>query len=146
MKPAERFLKQPKHFWANVRAVSQETGYTDKHQRIKAPTLQDIQAALGRARLSSTHIVNPHGRATKLGKTLHSYFRYRAEVLNGFVEPRLMDRASAKLEFERLRTRLCPKCPLPMNKQTGEKKAPAYLTGDRQHADRAECGRHGVRL
>src|SRR5437763_27890 len=32
-------------------------------------------------------------------------------------------------EFEKLRTRLRPTCPLPMNKQKGEKKNYAFLTG-----------------
>src|SRR5204863_9130422 len=68
-------------------------------------------------------------RATPLGKTLHAYFKYRADVLNTFVEPRLMTLKRAKQEFETLRTKLCPKCPLPLNKQKGEKKAPAYFTG-----------------
>ena len=29
MKPDPRFLKQPKSFWANVRTISQEVGYTE---------------------------------------------------------------------------------------------------------------------
>ncbi len=40
-----------------------------------------------------------------------------------------MDKDKAKIEFQRLKRELCPQCPLPMNKQTGTKKAPAYLTG-----------------
>ena len=35
----------------------------------------------------------------------------------------------AKKEFNRLKKKLKPKCPLPMNKQKGRKKAPAFLTG-----------------
>ena len=40
-----------------------------------------------------------------------------------------MDLERAKAEFERLRAELSPTCPLPMNKQRGEKRGPAYLTG-----------------
>jgi hypothetical protein len=64
-----------------------------------------------------------------LGKTLQAYFRYRAEVLNTFVELRLMTLERAKREFETLRAKLHPKCPIPLNKQKGDKKAPAYFTG-----------------
>jgi len=40
-----------------------------------------------------------------------------------------MDAAQAKKEFDDLHNRLKPTCPLPLNKQKGEMKAPAYLTG-----------------
>jgi len=35
----------------------------------------------------------------------------------------------AKRLYKQLRAKLKPKCPIPMNKQSGDKKAPAYLTG-----------------
>jgi hypothetical protein len=40
-----------------------------------------------------------------------------------------MDKAKAKTMFEKLRAKLCPSCPLPMNKQKGKKRANAYFTG-----------------
>ena len=40
-----------------------------------------------------------------------------------------MDADRARDIFEELQTKLSPTCPIPMNKQKGEKKAPAYLTG-----------------
>jgi hypothetical protein len=61
--------------------------------------------------------------------SLFSYFEYRAGVLNDFVRPRLMDKAAAEREFKRLKKQLCPTCPLPMNKQKGEKRNYAFLTG-----------------
>ena len=57
------------------------------------------------------------------------YLKYRAKVLNEFVEPQLMEVVEAKSHFQRLRKSLKPQCPLPMNKQRGKKKAPAYFTG-----------------
>lgn len=39
-----------------------------------------------------------------------------------------MDKGEAKREFSKLKTRLQPRCPMPMNKQKGKKKGPAYLT------------------
>lgn len=69
----------------------------------------------------------PDGR--QVWTVLSDYFTYRSDVLHSVVEPNLMDVAEAKREFRRLKRQLKPKCPLPMNKQKGTKKAPAYLTG-----------------
>lgn len=69
----------------------------------------------------------PDGRNTWVA--LLEYFTYRKNVLHGHVEPNLMDAVQAKNEFARLKRELKPKCPLPMNKQKGKKKAPAYFTG-----------------
>lgn len=128
MKPDSRFLRQPKNFWANVRSLSQNLGYTDSGQ-IKTPTLEAMVASLASLNLSHSHIVKPDGNSTEFGAMLHDYFSYRALVLNGFVRSRLMGKEQAKREFEVLKARLCPTCPLPMNKQKGDKRAPAYLTG-----------------
>jgi len=40
-----------------------------------------------------------------------------------------MDRTAAQAEFKRLKTRLKPRCPLPMNKQKGVKRNYAFMTG-----------------
>ncbi len=40
-----------------------------------------------------------------------------------------MEAERAKGEFKRLHALLVPECPLPMNKQKGDKRSPAYLTG-----------------
>ncbi len=40
-----------------------------------------------------------------------------------------MRKATAEIEFKRLKRQLKPKCPLPMNKQKGAKKNHAFLTG-----------------
>src|SRR5260370_41244792 len=60
---------------------------------------------------------------------LSSYFLHRAQVLENFVQPRLMEKDKAKKDLARLRRQLAPGCPLPMNKQRGKKRAHAYLTG-----------------
>ena len=72
------------------------------------------------------------------------YFGYRANVLNEYVRPRLMDVDRARSEYERLLVAFEPRCPIPSNKQKGEKKAPAYLTGIvnmiiEAHADGSAC-------
>src|SRR3990167_5111117 len=130
MKPDQRFIKQPKSFWANVRTISQYVGYTVRNRgQIKIPTLQEIQKAYRDLGLNTAHIIEENGRPTQTGRTLIAYFKYRANILNTFVEPRLMDVNRAKQEFEKIYKELSPNCPIPMNKQKGNKKAPAYLTG-----------------
>lgn len=130
MKPAPRFERQPKSFWANVRLVSQEVGYSVRGQgTVKVPSLSEAIAALDRLGLSTSHLVDTGGRATELGETLVEYFEHRAASLNEHVESRLMDRDRARAVFEEHHARLEPTVPIPMNKQKGEKRAPAYFTG-----------------
>lgn len=130
MKPDVRFQKMPKHFWANVRTISQHLGYTVRGAgEIKVPAIADIVKALEELNLNTKHVIDGEGRATDFGKLLADYFQHRGKVLNSFVEPHLMDAEQAKTEFENLCRKLSPKCPLPMNKQKGKKKAPAFLTG-----------------
>lgn len=129
MKPEARFLNQPKHFWANVRTISQQVGYTVRStKQIKVPTLTEIRTVLRDLGLNPLHVADEEGHPTDLGATLREYFEYRARELNTFVEGQLMDVKRARQEFERLRSELSPNAPIPMNKQKGEKKAPAYLT------------------
>lgn len=129
MKPDKRFLNQPKHFWANVRSISQAIGYTDRATKtICAPSADDMQAAMKKLGLGTAHLLAPSGKMTDLGGRLVRYFAYRARCLNGYVEPRLMTVSDAKEMFGSLRRRLKPSCPLPMNKQRGKKKSQAYFT------------------
>lgn len=129
MLPDDRFQRQPKHFWANVRTIGQQVGYTVRGKGIiKVPTIAEIRSAYDALGLSVAHIVADDGSLTDIGRTLLDYFSFRAERLNDFVEPHLMDAARARQAFEELRGRLNPTCPLPMNKQKGDKKAPAYFT------------------
>lgn len=129
MKPDAKFLKQPKHFWANVRTISQHLGYTERGTgRIKEFTLQDMARALNELGLNTTHLVERKGKPTELGANLGAYFQHRAKVLYEIARPRLMNASQAQKLFRELRTRLSPKCPIPMNKQKGEKKVEAYFT------------------
>jgi hypothetical protein len=134
LKPDERFVRQPRHFWAYVRTVGQELGYTkrktksNKTPTLKVYTLDDIRKALRSLGLHEDHLIQ-NGSPTDFANTLTAYVEYRAEVLNGPVQEYLMDASRAKEEFLRLKDRLKPTRPVPMNKQKGEKKAPAYLTG-----------------
>ena len=91
MKADQRFLKQPKHFWANVRTISQELGYTERGTgQIKIHSLAEVASALAKLGLNAEHVAAAAGKPTIFGKTLLAYFRHRAAVLNCFVEPRLI--------------------------------------------------------
>ncbi|HEY7310789.1 MAG TPA: hypothetical protein VH643_15605 [Gemmataceae bacterium] len=129
MIPDKRFLNQPKHFWANVRTISQQIGYTErKTGRIRVPTLSQMRAALEELGLTGSHLASARGKPTALGAALSAYFAHRADVLNNFVEPHLRDVAAAKRMYEQLGSQLQIKLAAPMNKQKGRKKAPAYFT------------------
>jgi len=150
MIPDERFLRETKRFWANVRLLSEHIGYTQKpikkggESAIRIPTLDEVSAALTDRGLTSEHISTSEATLTPFGTKLFEYFQHRAAVLNNGVKVDLMNAPEAKREFETLRKKLTPKCPLPMNKQKGKKKAPAYLTGIvnmlvEAHADGLPC-------
>lgn len=130
MKADPRFLSQSKEFWANIRTISQEVGYTERGENsIKIPTLEAIRHEFNRLGLKSTHIGDTGNDLTVFGQRLFDYFSYRSKVLNDSVQWNFMKKELAEIEFNRLRSRLNPKCPLPMNKQKGEKKNYAFLTG-----------------
>ncbi len=129
MKPDRRFLRQPKTFWANVRTISQQVGYTTRGEGVvKVPTLNEMVVALERINLQGSHLRSDRGKPTKLGRNLSDYYEYRADVLNRVVEPNLMDAEQAKAEFKKLLPSWQRTCPLPLNKQKGKKRAEAYLT------------------
>ncbi len=129
MIPQREFVNLPKHFWANVRTIGQHIGYTARGTgQIAVPTLLKLRECMESLGLSAGHLMNEKGRPTKLGKSVLGYFEHRASMLNHFVEPRLMDAAKAKALFERLQSKLRSKRLHPMNKQKGDKKAPAYFT------------------
>jgi hypothetical protein len=130
LKADARFLTQSKEFWANVRTISQEVGYTERGANsIKIPLLNAVQEKFDRLHLSTAHIAEKDGALTDFGQRLFDYFTFRAAVLNNTVQKYFMRKDAAEVEFNRLRKKLNPQCPLPMNKQKAEKKNYAFLTG-----------------
>ena len=127
MKPNPKFLQQPKSFWACVRSLSEKVGYS-KGAALVVPTVERMATAFSELDLNPKNIVHD-GTPTTLGRLIHEYFHYRADVLHKHVEPHLMDAAAARELFLSSRKKYNPRCPLPMNKQKGDKKAEAYLTG-----------------
>ena len=129
MKPDERFVTLPKSFWADVRLISQEVGYTVRGEGlVKVPTRDEIRAAYATLSLKSDHLFHKAGKPTDSGARLLAYFQHRSDLLHKDVEPSLMNASDAKVLFEKLFKRLAPKCPIPQNKQKGDKKAPAFFT------------------
>lgn len=125
----DRFRRQPKSFWASVRTISQTIGYTDRATKlIRVPSLEEMKKCFLKLRLSA-NILEIDGQATVTANNLCEYFQYRASVLNDFVELRLMSLAEVSELFNALRYKYKPLCPLPLNKQKGDKKGPAYFTG-----------------
>lgn len=130
MKPDKRFLALPKDFWAHVRLISEHLGYTNRATRqIKIPSFKDQIHALESLGMSSKEIVNSSGKPSDFGQRLVDYFSFRADLLNTKVEPLLMDASEAKTLFKGVRRTLKSTIAIPMNKQKGKKKQPAYLTG-----------------
>ena len=129
MIPNRRFLKLKMSFWADVRLISQEVGYTTRGKgTIKIPSKEEIKNALSKVSLKHSHIINEDLTYTEYGNLLVDYFRYRAETLQNHVKPNLMNVEQAKNLFEDTGKLLKPSCPIPMNKQKGDKQVPAYFT------------------
>ncbi|WP_422655641.1 DUF7687 domain-containing protein [Luteibacter sp.] len=116
-----------------VRTLSQRLGYT-----LKGSRGEDKQVAVHSVRSMAEALVSlglkpeavlVNGAPTALGDMLERYFQCRADLLNRYVEPRLMDVEEARRLFEFHLSRLRPTSPLPMNKQKAEKKAYNFFTG-----------------
>lgn len=129
MKPNPDFLNQPLEFWANVRTISQEIGYTDRATKtILIPNRHQIHKAFSKLELSLDGIEDRFGNLTSFGKFLIYYFEYRSTILNSTVRNNLMNKQQAEDLFNSLFQYYNPTCPLPQNKQKGEKKNYAFLT------------------
>lgn len=136
MKPNNRFVNLGKDFWASIRTISEQVGYTCKAAKfdvqsgqIKVPVYDEVRHALQLRGLDSSYFGDETGKLTKFGEQILDYYVYRADVLNNTVAALLMDVERAKNVFDDLYQKFRPSCPIPMNKQKGVKKAPAYFTG-----------------
>lgn len=130
MKANPEFQNLDKSFWAHVRLLSQSLGYTSRQtQQIRIYTIEDILKAMSLLQLESAHLVPAENVLTPLANQLLSYFEHRAATLNRYVEPRLMNADRASKVFGQIRQELNSEVFVPMNKQSGDKKAPAYFTG-----------------
>lgn len=145
MRPNSAFVGLPKEFWANIRTIGQELGYTRRGAKgqagpIRVVSAVDCRSALESINLTASHLVGPGGKPTDMGQQVLDYFTYRADVLNGEVERLLMSAEQAEELYNQLRAELTDSATTPMNKQSEEKKKPAYFTGIINMLIRANLG------
>ena len=128
MKPDDRFTNQSLAFWAIVKLASEKNGYSTRKTRknptskVKALTCEKIRIALEKQNINLSLISDAQI------SLVSAYTEYRANLLNCVVEPALMGRSDARLLFQEIKIRVKPRHPIPMNRQTGEKRHEAYLS------------------
>ncbi len=124
MRAVEEFRQQPPEFWALVKLVSQTLGYSERGTgRLKRYRTADIVAALNARGLV------PGGHESEMDRVA-AYAAIRADLLEEVVKPCLMSRDEAADLFDEIRARTKPPVELlTMNKQKGDKRHYAYLTG-----------------
>ncbi|XKT74363.1 MAG: hypothetical protein ACJKTH_03340 [Patescibacteria group bacterium UBA2163] len=127
MQKSEKFSNKPKKFWAQVKLISMKLGYS-KGDEIKKHSAEDIVKCLETIGLDGSHIIK-NGKVTNEGQDLVDYFKFRSDFLAKNAEKNLMNRDQAKEVFDKLRAESKIDVPLPLNKQKGEKRHHAYLTG-----------------
>lgn len=134
MQPNEKFRNLDLEFWANVKLLNQRLGYTKKkspknpNPGFIIPTKEQILQVFKNEKLNSSKLVYGN-EFTDFGILLIEYMEYRGKILTDHIEPNLMNKDQARIIFNKTRKELSPTCPLPMNKQKGEKKDHAFLTG-----------------
>ena len=122
MEPNPIFLNQSNEFWALVRGVSGSLGYSQRKTKEVGQKLKKYHPD------EILLFAKPFFVSEAVTKKAGEYLDYRATLLTNKIRPLFLDRAEAKKVFKRLIAKYKPKCPLPMNKQKGEKRHYAYLT------------------
>ncbi len=131
MQPNSSFKNLPLEFWSNVKLLNQRLGYANKRNsrdnQFIIPNVSQIKKVFQDENLNYSQLIDGN-ILTPLGTQIQDYMAYRGSALLEFAEPNLMDKEQAKILFAKVRNDLNPQCPLPMNKQTGEKKDYAFFT------------------
>ncbi len=119
MRANSRFLDKSKRFWAHAKFISERVGYSQRGSAQLRVHLTDVAVAA----LNKNNIVIEQ----RLLQEVIGYLNWRASILNNRISKLFMNREQAAAEFQTLYNRIKPTKPLPMNKQKGEKRHPAYL-------------------
>lgn len=125
------FASLDRPFWAHVKLVSETLGYSVRSRRgdsAVSGSLRRYNAAEIQSCLRTETLYRENHPAPELILGLEAYLNRRAEVLEQYAAPNLMNRDQAREIFEQLKAELNPRCALPMNKQRGEKRHEAYMT------------------
>ena len=130
MKPVETYLKKSSRFWANVKLISEQAGYSIRSRNgdpkiLKTYSLEDVIRVYKDEGLDANFITTERAL---LGDVI-SYLNYRAKILTEYVQPLFMDRDAAQKEYLALRAQIGCVRAESMNKQKGDKRHPAYLAG-----------------
>ena len=121
MQAFSEFRDMPSSFWAMVKFVSQELGYT-KRGVVRTYTEEEI-----------ANLLQSYGLRTdrRQIRNIVEYSQLRADTLNDFVRNNLMNAQMARAEFERLYPIHRDNdfvCRLTKNKQKGDMRQIAYFT------------------
>ena len=123
MKAFNNFKDMDASFWAFVKFVSENLGYTERGEGfVKRYSIDTIRE------LCEEHGINA---SEKVIAGTAQYSKMRADLLNNFAQKMLMDAQAASEEFrnwEMLHRIGNYYCKLPLNKQKGEMKQIAFFT------------------
>lgn len=134
MQPSEQYKNLDLEFWANIKLLNQRLGYAERKSKDNSnpgfviPTKDQIIEVFESEKLNVSKLVEDNS-LTEFGELIIEYMRFRGDLLVSHVMPNLMNKDQARDLFNQKKIELNPTCPLPMNKQKGEKKDYAFLTG-----------------
>lgn len=98
MKANDRWSAMPQEFWHYVRTLSEHLGYSKK-KIVLQHSISDIRRGLNNLGLSAEALeCNPEARFST--NDLAEYFKFRAEIIEGFIADHLQTAAEAKKMFE----------------------------------------------
>lgn len=122
MKANELFLNRPPEFWGYAKLISEQMGYSKEGLLISHTEMDVLQ------KLDNLNIKVSEEMLTDV----LDYLNYRAVLLNDQVSNLFMDAIEARKAFGELYAYYSENkfvCPLPFNKQKGEKRDFSYFTG-----------------
>ena len=123
MLPSKIFLDKETSFWACVRWIGNELGYA-KRKEIVVPSIDEIKKCI-----SDISELNGSSEQISMCDEVQKYLIFRKDLLNNKIQYLLQDAEEAEKMFEHCKLIAGNvNCPLPYNKQKGEKKKPAFLT------------------
>lgn len=118
----EKFRNMPDDFWAFIKYISENLGYTQRGAGVKVYSVFEIE------KLCRNNGVLAYQEEIQAAS---EYSYMRAALLNNFVESKLMTAEQANKEFrywEQLHRTYAYQCKLPLNKQKGEMRQTAFFT------------------
>lgn len=118
----EEFRDMPEDFWAFVKYISENLKYTKRGVGVKVYSVEEIEKLCKQKRI----LARP-----EYIQNASKYSYMRADLLNNFVESKLMTAEQAKKEFltwEQMHRVYEYKCKMPLNKQKGDKRQIAFFT------------------